>query len=78
MLNRLNSSNLEQPALKGLKASILCQPVQLLTMRNSDGGFASYETKRGGVILELLNPSEVFGECVWCLYVTYVSMFVDN
>jgi len=33
-------------------------------MRNSDGGFASYETKRGGVLLELLNPSEVFGECV--------------
>jgi len=33
-------------------------------MKNSDGGFASYETKRGGILLELLNPSEVFGECV--------------
>jgi len=33
-------------------------------MRNSDGGFASYETKRGGILLELLNPSEVFGECI--------------
>jgi len=32
-------------------------------MKNSDGGFATYETKRGGVMLELLNPSEVFGEC---------------
>ena len=31
-------------------------------MRNSDGGFASYETKRGGVLLEVLNPSEVFGK----------------
>lgn len=31
-------------------------------MRNSDGGFATYETKRGGRLLELLNPSEVFGE----------------
>jgi lanosterol synthase len=30
-------------------------------MKNSDGGFATYETKRGGVMLELLNPSEVFG-----------------
>ena len=30
-------------------------------MRNNDGGFASYETKRGGVLLEILNPSEVFG-----------------
>lgn len=37
---------------------------QLLSMRNSDGGFATYETKRGGHLLELLNPSEVFGECV--------------
>ena len=34
---------------------------QLLSMQNSDGGFASYEDKRGGVMLELLNPSEVFG-----------------
>ena len=31
-------------------------------MTNSDGGFASYETKRGGAMLELLNPSEVFGK----------------
>lgn len=31
-------------------------------MRNPDGGFATYETKRGGKLLELLNPSEVFGE----------------
>ena len=33
-------------------------------MRNDDGGFATYEDKRGGVVLELLNPSEVFGELV--------------
>lgn len=33
-------------------------------MKNSDGGFATYETKRGGRLLELLNPSEVFGEYV--------------
>lgn len=36
---------------------------QLLSLRNSDGGFATYETKRGGHLLELLNPSEVFGKC---------------
>uniref|UniRef100_A0A8C3LF28 Terpene cyclase/mutase family member n=1 Tax=Chrysolophus pictus TaxID=9089 RepID=A0A8C3LF28_CHRPC len=30
----------------------------LLSMRNSDGGFATYETKRGGHLLELLKPSE--------------------
>jgi len=46
-----------------LKATTPCHSdvIQLLNMRNSDGGFASYETKRGGVLLELLNPSEVFG-----------------
>lgn len=35
-------------------------------MRNPDGGFATYETKRGGYLLELLNPSEVFGEWLAC------------
>ncbi|XP_074045989.1 lanosterol synthase isoform X2 [Macrotis lagotis] len=34
----------------------------LLSMKNSDGGFATYEKKRGGRLLELLNPSEVFGD----------------
>ncbi|KAI6661253.1 Lanosterol synthase [Oopsacas minuta] len=34
----------------------------LLQMQNSDGGYASYEQKRGGVFLEALNPSEVFGD----------------
>jgi hypothetical protein len=37
---------------------------QLLSLRNADGGFATYEKKRGGYLLELLNPSEVFGKCV--------------
>lgn len=41
-----------------------CCVFQLLSMRNSDGGFATYETKRGGKLLELLNPSEVFGKVV--------------
>jgi len=48
--------------------------VQLLTMKNSDGGFASYETKRGGIMLELLNPAEVFGDC-YLLFV-YLSCAV--
>lgn len=34
----------------------------LLSMQNSDGGFASYEKRRGPTFLEYLNPSEVFGE----------------
>uniref|UniRef100_A0A8C6XSK6 Terpene cyclase/mutase family member n=1 Tax=Naja naja TaxID=35670 RepID=A0A8C6XSK6_NAJNA len=34
----------------------------LLNMQNADGGFSTYETLRGGWLLELLNPSEVFGD----------------
>uniref|UniRef100_A0A8C8S3C1 Lanosterol synthase n=1 Tax=Pelusios castaneus TaxID=367368 RepID=A0A8C8S3C1_9SAUR len=44
---------------------------QLLGMRNPDGGFATYETKRGGRLLELLNPSEVFGDIM--IDYTYVE-----
>lgn len=36
--------------------------LQMLSMQNADGGFATYEDKRGGITLELLNPSEVFGQ----------------
>lgn len=34
----------------------------LLSWQNDDGGFATYEKKRGGNYLELLNPSQVFGD----------------
>jgi squalene/oxidosqualene cyclase-like protein len=34
----------------------------LLSWQNDDGGFATYERTRGGAWLELLNPSEVFGD----------------
>ncbi|KAM6463418.1 lanosterol synthase isoform 2-T2 [Liasis olivaceus] len=34
----------------------------LLNMQNADGGFSTYETFRGSWLLELLNPSEVFGD----------------
>uniref|UniRef100_A0A1A7YMY8 Lanosterol synthase (2,3-oxidosqualene-lanosterol cyclase) n=1 Tax=Iconisemion striatum TaxID=60296 RepID=A0A1A7YMY8_9TELE len=50
----------------------LCDAVNvLLSMRNRDGGFATYETKRGGKLLELLNPSEVFGDIM--IDYTYVE-----
>lgn len=32
----------------------------ILTLQNSDGGWASYENKRAGEWLESINPSEVF------------------
>ena len=34
----------------------------VLTMQNTDGGWATYENTRGGGWFELMNPSEVFGE----------------
>ncbi|XP_039336368.1 lanosterol synthase [Saimiri boliviensis] len=50
----------------------LCDAVAvLLNMRNPDGGFSTYETKRGGHLLELLNPSEVFGDIM--IDYTYVE-----
>ncbi len=35
----------------------------ILSRQNSDGGWGSYERRRGGKILELLNPSEMFDRC---------------
>ncbi|OHD66176.1 MAG: hypothetical protein A2176_08010 [Spirochaetes bacterium RBG_13_51_14] len=34
----------------------------ILSFQNSDGGWATYEKQRGGTWLELLNPSNVFGD----------------
>ncbi|CAG8534492.1 20617_t:CDS:10 [Dentiscutata erythropus] len=55
----------------------VCQTIDiLLSMQNTDGGFASYERTRGFKILEWLNPAEVFGnimveysypECTSCV-----------
>ena len=36
----------------------------LLARQNADGGFATYERRRGGAWLETLNPSEMFGQCM--------------
>jgi lanosterol synthase len=36
----------------------------LLARQNSDGGFATYERRRGGKRLERFNPSEMFGQCM--------------
>ncbi|CAG8628199.1 679_t:CDS:10, partial [Diversispora eburnea] len=42
-----------------------CQAIDiLLSMQNRDGGFSSYESIRGPSFLELLNPSEVFGNAI--------------
>jgi lanosterol synthase len=36
----------------------------ILDRQNRDGGFATYERRRGAAWLERLNPSEMFGDCM--------------
>ena len=36
----------------------------ILSRQNADGGFGTYERRRGGRALERINPSEMFGQCV--------------
>jgi squalene/oxidosqualene cyclase-like protein len=36
----------------------------ILDRQNSDGGFATYERRRGRAWLDRLNPSEMFGDCM--------------
>ncbi|MCW6509773.1 prenyltransferase/squalene oxidase repeat-containing protein [Lichenifustis flavocetrariae] len=43
----------------------------ILSRQNQDGGFGSYERRRGQAFLERLNPSEMFGRCMTEL--TYVE-----
>ncbi|XP_076460564.1 lanosterol synthase-like isoform X2 [Babylonia areolata] len=52
-------------------ATFYRQMNKLLNMQCSDGGWATYEDKRGGYLLELLNPSEVFGDIM--IDYTYVE-----
>src|SRR5262249_21139276 len=36
----------------------------ILSRQNSDGGFGTYERRRGLGLLERINPSEMFGQCM--------------
>ena len=36
----------------------------ILARQNTDGGFGTYERRRGAAWLEALNPSEMFGQCM--------------
>jgi lanosterol synthase len=43
----------------------LLQAVEFILRRqNDDGGFGSYERRRGSVLLEWVNPSEMYGNCM--------------
>jgi lanosterol synthase len=36
----------------------------ILSRQNADGGFGTYERRRAGRLLEAVNPSEMFGQCM--------------
>ncbi|XP_063155921.1 lanosterol synthase-like [Candoia aspera] len=36
----------------------------LLNMRNSDGGYSTYETRRGSQLLEAINCAEIYADCM--------------
>jgi lanosterol synthase len=36
----------------------------VLSRQNADGGFGTYERRRGGRLLEMVNPAEMFGNCM--------------
>ena len=36
----------------------------ILRRQNDDGGFGTYESRRGSLILEHINPSEMYGNCM--------------
>lgn len=36
----------------------------ILSRQNKDGGFGTYERRRAGRLLEMINPSEMFGQCM--------------
>ncbi|MGY6216848.1 2,3-oxidosqualene cyclase [Methylolobus aquaticus] len=52
-------------AIPRLDEKRLLQAVQfILSRQNADGGFGTYERRRAGRLLEMINPSEMFGQCM--------------
>jgi 2,3-oxidosqualene cyclase len=53
------------PAADRIPDQWLVQAVEFVLLRqNADGGFGTYERRRGSLLLEGLNPSEMFGQCM--------------
>jgi lanosterol synthase len=56
----LRESGMEMVAPENLDAAVRF----LLARQNRDGGWGSYERRRGSLLLERINPSEMFGQCM--------------
>ncbi len=53
------------PAAERIPAHRIAQAAEFILQRqNSDGGFGTYERRRGSSWLENVNPSEMFGQCM--------------
>jgi squalene/oxidosqualene cyclase-like protein len=53
------------PAAQRIDAEGLGQAAAfILSRQNDDGGFGTYERRRGGALLERLNPTEMYGQCM--------------
>ena len=53
------------PAAKHLPLARIEQAARfILQRRNADGGFGTYERRRGSALLEAINPSEMYGSCM--------------
>lgn len=53
------------PKEKQISTTMILANVNFIFSRqNRDGGWGSYERRRGGFLLELFNPTEMFGDCM--------------
>jgi lanosterol synthase len=53
------------PAAERIPDERLAQAAAFILYRqNDDGGFGTYERRRGGPLLEAINPSEMYGNCM--------------
>ena len=56
---------LAPPPTERISDERLLQAVTFILQRqNADGGFGTYERRRGSAFLERLNPSEMYGQCM--------------
>jgi lanosterol synthase len=64
LLKMHRTPGLRQPT-KAISAERIGQGAQfILSRQNADGGFGTYERRRGSSWLEAVNPSEMFGQCM--------------
>jgi 2,3-oxidosqualene cyclase len=60
-----NTPGLHLSAAERIPEERLYQAVEFILRRqNADGGFGTYERRRGSRLLEILNPSEMYGSCM--------------